>query len=101
MTLKTFNTSPSKIDRNCPVACAARDAGLIERIDALTEAVRELTLTVLRMQGIRLTRDQLAERLRVHRNTLPRWMAQDPRFPRPDRHGKWLLAEVVEWEQRK
>ena len=50
--------------------------------------------------GARLTREQLAERLCVHRNTIPRWMAEDVTFPKPDRYGKWLLSEVIEWEQR-
>ena len=50
--------------------------------------------------GARLTREQLSQRLCVHRNTIPRWMAEDATFPKPDRYGKWLLSEVIEWEQR-
>lgn len=75
--------------------------------EALTQQVQQLTATVQSFQqllasvvGTRLTRDQLAERLGVHRNTVPKWMAQDPTFPKPDRYGKWLLSEVIEWEQR-
>lgn len=87
--------------RQCSDECATRHQGLIDRIDSLTAAVNSLQLIVLRTHGTRITRDQLAERLRVHRNTLPSLMARDSRFPRPDLSGKWLLAEIVEWEQLK
>ena len=89
----------TSIDSESRISCQA--TSLIDRIDSLTEAVNALTLIVLRTHGIRLTRDQLAERLCVHRNTLPRLMARNPRFPRPDPGGKWLLSEIVEWEQHK
>lgn len=75
--------------------------------EALAHQVQQLTATVQGFRhllasvvGSRLTRDQLADRLSVHRNTIPKWMAQDPAFPKPDRYGKWLLSEVIEWEQR-
>lgn len=71
------------------------EAQLLQRIDALTTAV----LTMARMQGTRLDRAQMAERLGVHRNTLARRMTE-PGFPRPGTDGKWLLSEVIEWEQR-
>lgn len=73
---------------------------LAHEVAQLRETVEGLRHLMVSVTGARLSRDQLAERLRVHRNTIPRWMAEDPTFPRPDRYGKWLLTEVIEWEQR-
>lgn len=70
------------------------EAVLLQRIELLTNAVQTLTS----MMGARLTRAELCERLRIHRNTLPKRMA-DPKFPRPGRDGKWLLSEIIEWER--
>ena len=69
------------------------DSALLERIDALTTAVQILA----RVQGTRLTRAQLCERLGIHRNTLRAYSA-DRSFPKPDVSGKWLLSDVLEWE---
>lgn len=71
------------------------EAKLLQRIDSLTTALE----TMARMLGTRLDRAQMAERLGIHRNTLARRMAE-PGFPRPGKDGKWLLSEVIEWEQR-
>lgn len=71
------------------------EAQLLQRIDSLTTAVE----TMARMLGTRLDRAQMAERMGVHRNTLARRLAE-PGFPRPGADGKWLLSEVIEWEQR-
>ncbi|MGH6628020.1 MAG: helix-turn-helix transcriptional regulator [Burkholderiaceae bacterium] len=70
------------------------EAALLTRIDQLTSAV----LTMARIQGTRLDRAQMAERLGIHRNTLARRM-HEPGFPTPGRDGKWLLSEVIEWER--
>ena len=50
--------------------------------------------------GMRLSTDQLAERMGIHRNTLRDRLTNDPLFPRPDQNRKWLLSEVMEWEQQ-
>ncbi len=71
-------------------------AQLIARLDKMTSAVQALAA----LMGARLSREQMAERLGVHRNTLTTRLATDPRMPRPGRDGKWLLSEVVDWEQR-
>lgn len=63
----------------------------------LTAAVQHLTTCL----GTRLTREQMCERIRIHRNTLTRYLDQDRDFPRPGKDGKWLLSEVIEWEQRR
>ena len=72
------------------------DAAIIQRLDSLTSAL----IASLRAAGARLTRAELCERLGVHRNTIANYMTSND-FPKPGRDGKWLLAEVVEWETRK
>jgi len=72
----------------------SNDALLLTRIDALASAVQFMA----RMTGQRIDRGQLAERLGIHRNTLAKRMAE-PRFPKPGNDGKWLLSEIIEWEQ--
>jgi predicted DNA-binding transcriptional regulator AlpA len=72
------------------------DTAIIERLDALTNGFAQLA----RLMGARLTRQEVLERLGIHRNTL-RTYIMDKGFPTPGKDGKWLLAEVVEWEARK
>lgn len=69
---------------------------LLDRIDKMASAM-QLMATML---GTRLDRGQLAERMGVHRNTLAKRVQTDRDFPTPGRDGKWLLSEVIEWEQR-
>lgn len=69
---------------------------LLDRIDKMASAM-QLMATML---GTRLDRGQLAERMGVHRNTLSKRLHTDRDFPTPGRDGKWLLSEVIEWEQR-
>lgn len=68
---------------------------LLRQLELLTEAVVQLAQAM----GTRLDRTQLAERLGVHRNTLPKRFAE-PGFPPCDRHGRWLLADLIAWEAR-
>lgn len=72
----------------------ATEAALVQRIDALTKAVQHLA----QVNGARLTKAQLAERLGCHRNTL-RTRVATKGFPKPCADGKWLLSEIIEWEQ--
>lgn len=74
----------------------SRDEIILERIDKMTSAM-QLMATML---GTRLNHNQLAERLGIHRNTLRQRLATDTSLPRPGKDGKWLLSEVIEWEQR-
>ncbi|MDD2846184.1 MAG: hypothetical protein PHT57_14655 [Rhodoferax sp.] len=73
------------------------EAKLLDRINRLASAV-ELMAAML---GTRLDREQLAQRLGVHRNTLRVRLAADRTMPRPGPDGRWLLSEIVEWEQRR
>lgn len=70
------------------------ETAMMQRIEQLTTAVQSLTA----MMGARLSRQQLCERLGIHRNTLARRMTE-PGFPLPGSDGKWLLSEVIEWER--
>lgn len=72
------------------------DTALLDRIDKMTSAMRLMAA----MLGTRLDRGQLADRMGIHRNTLAKRLASDTSFPRPGKDGKWLLSEVIEWEQR-
>lgn len=71
------------------------ESQLLERIDKMSSAMQLMAS----MLGTRLDRGQLADRMGVHRNTLAKRLATDRTFPRPGRDGKWLLSEVIEWEQ--
>lgn len=71
------------------------NSALLERIDKLASAVRLMAS----MLGTRLDREQFAQRLGVHRNTLRHRLATDRTIPRPGRDGRWLLSEIVEWER--
>lgn len=70
------------------------EATIAQHLALLTQAVVDLA----RNQGTRLDREQLAQRLRCHPNSITRWLRTVRDFPRPDRHGYWLLADVLKWE---
>lgn len=72
------------------------EATILNRLESLTTAF----VAMARITGARLTRAEVCDRLGVHRNTLTAYIAEKG-FPTPGRDGKWLLAEVVEWEARK
>jgi predicted DNA-binding transcriptional regulator AlpA len=72
------------------------EAAILERLDTLAEGFTRLA----RLMGARLTRQEVCARLDIHRNTLRAYIAEKG-FPKPGKDGKWLLAEVVEWEARK
>jgi predicted DNA-binding transcriptional regulator AlpA len=72
------------------------DSAIIDRLEALTQGFAHLA----RLMGARLTRQEVLERLGVHRNTLRAYIVEKG-FPKPGKDGKWLLAEVMEWEARK
>ena len=71
------------------------EAALLDRLDKMASAMQLLAQAL----GTRLTREQLAQRLGIHRNTIATRLEQRG-FPRPCSDGKWLLSAIVEWEQR-
>ncbi len=68
----------------------------LQKLDRLTEAVAMLA----RVQGARLTRQEIETRLRVSPVTL-RNRIRDGQFPPPKSDGKWMLSDVIEWERSK
>ena len=72
------------------------EAAITAQLAALTDAVR----TMLTLTGARLTRQQMLQRLQVSGNTLTAGV-RTGRYPAPANDGKWLLAEVLEWESKK
>lgn len=72
---------------------ATTETLLLARIDALTKAVQHLA----QVNGARVTKAQLADRMGCHRNTL-RARISAKGFPQPCADGKWLLSEIIEWE---
>lgn len=72
------------------------EAAILNRLESLTTAF----VALARVTGARLTRAEVCDRLGVHRNTLPTYISEKG-FPTPGRDGKWLVAEIVEWEARK
>jgi len=75
---------------------AASTAYLLQRLDSLTDAIQLLAQNM----GTRLNREQFAHRLGIHRNTLSTRLQQDRSMPRPGADGRWLLSEIMQWEQR-
>lgn len=69
----------------------------IEQLAVEMAAMRREIANLARIQGARLTRLEVCERLCIHRNTL-RTYVDSRGFPRCGRDGKWLLADVMEWE---
>jgi predicted DNA-binding transcriptional regulator AlpA len=65
-----------------------------QQIRILTSAVIELA----KINGTRLDRGALAQRLGVHVTTITRWKERDANFPRPDKTGKWRLCDIIKWE---
>ncbi len=75
----------------------------MSEVEELRQSVADLSASVVFMAktfGTRLTREQMCDRLGVHRNTLARRQSEAG-FPQPGRDGKWLLSEVIEWETQR
>jgi len=66
---------------------------LATEVAALRQTVAELVQAI----GPRLTREQLCQRRGIHRNTLA-GLIERGIVPRPDVHGRFLLADVMEYE---
>jgi hypothetical protein len=71
------------------------DQAILQRLDTMTHAL----VALARVTGARLTRAEMCNRLGVSSNTLTARVRRGD-VPTPGRDGKWLLAEVVEWESR-
>ena len=75
----------------------------MSEIEELKKEVSRLTDAVIMMaqaKGDRLTTAQVTERVGRCRQTIMA-MVRRGDFPEPCNDGRWLLAEVLEWESRK
>ena len=68
----------------------------MRRIDSLTSAL----VAMSKQTGSRQTRQEVCDRLGIHRNTLATYIT-DKGFPTPMKDGKWLLSEIVAWESER
>ena len=72
-------------------------------IERLEQEVARLTSAVIMMaqaKGDRLTTAQVSERVGRCRQTIMA-MVRRGDFPEPCNDGRWLLADVLEWESKK
>jgi hypothetical protein len=67
--------------------------------DAILERFDRLERLIASLAGERLTRAQMLKRFGVSSNTLTA-RVRNKLAPEPGSDGKWLLAEVLEWESR-
>ena len=68
-----------------------------EQITQELAALRQTVADLVQAIGPRITREQLCKRRNCHRNTLGHLIDRGV-VPRPDTSGKFLLAEVIEFE---
>lgn len=76
------------------------ETAIIERLESRIDALTNAVATLAHKEGTRLDRYDVCYRLGVHRNTL-RDKIRNGSFPAPGDDGKWLLADVVEWEAKR
>lgn len=72
-------------------------------IERLEQQVAQLTSAVIMMaqaKGERMTTAQVVERVGRCRQTIMA-MVRRGDFPEPCNDGRWLLADVLEWESKK
>ena len=70
---------------------------MIER--AILKEIRSLRLDMTKILGTRLDKEAMANRLGVTRRTLYNRI-QSGSVPNPGTDGKWLLADVMVWEEK-
>lgn len=69
------------------------------QLDQTLRSMQQTLMLLVQTMGTRLTRQQVCERVGIHRNTLTIYM-KERGFPAPGKDGKWLLSEVLDWEAR-
>ena len=67
-------------------------------IEEVRQELKGLREDLHRILGTRINRDQFAERLKVSSRTLYSRIGNGT-VPHPDPDGKWLLADIMEWER--
>ena len=68
-------------------------AAIVAELRSLRETIAQLCS----INGARLSREQVCERLGVHRSTIKRYIDTGI-FPAPGRDGRWALADIIRWE---
>ncbi|MCY1244465.1 hypothetical protein D9M72_575390 [compost metagenome] len=73
--------------------------GQLQEILHRLDRIEALMLRLARVRGDRLTRAEMCERLGVTSHTVT-YRVRRGDLPKPGADGRWLLAEVIEWESR-
>jgi len=68
--------------------------------EAILERFDRMEQLIAKLMGSRLTREEMAARLRISTKTLTDHVRRGL-APSPATDGKWLLSEVLEWESKK
>lgn len=68
--------------------------------EAILQRFDRMEQMIARLMGSRLTREEMADRLRISTKTLTDRVRRGL-APSPATDGKWLLSEVLEWETQK
>lgn len=71
--------------------------GQIQEVLHRLARIEALMVRFARVRGDRLTRAEMCERLGVTSHTVT-YRVRRGDLPRPGADGRWLLAEVIEWE---
>jgi len=66
---------------------------ILQRLDRIEALIARLART----RGDRLTRAEMCERLGVTSHTIT-YRVRRGDLPKPGADGRWLLAELIEWE---
>lgn len=72
----------------------------LEALDQKMNLVLDALKLMAQAKGERLTTAQVTERIGRTRQTIMA-MVRRGDFPEPCNDGRWLLAEVLEWESKK
>lgn len=70
---------------------------ILQKLDALERAIMSLAVE----RNAHLSRKDIMQRLGLSSTTLRVRLEEDREFPRPTKGGKFLLSDIIAWEQRK
>lgn len=73
--------------------------GQLQEILLRLDRIQALMVRLARVRGERLTRAEMCERRGVTSHTIT-YRVRRGDLPKPGADGRWLLAEVMEWESR-
>lgn len=70
---------------------------ILQKLDALEKAIMSMAVE----RNAHLSRKDIMQRLGLSSTTLRVRLEKDREFPRPTKGGKFLLSDIIAWEQRK